>query len=238
MRALALCGGWEGHKPDVFADWLVALLEREGASVTVARSLDVLTDASTMERTDLIVPLWSSMGSRHDRSLGDMTRRQESALLEAVRRGTGIAGWHGHMADAFRDHPSYHFMIGGQFVGHPPGWPDNPVPSDDFIDYRVMICETDDPIVTGLEAFDVHAEQYYLLVDPSNKVLATTTFTGEFLPWIEGTVMPVVGTRQWGDGRVFYCSLGHGVDELELPPVKTMVRRGLLWAGRHGEGAD
>jgi hypothetical protein len=232
MRVLALCGGWEGHAPDAFADWLVALLEPEGAEVTVARSLDVLTDGTTLPATDLVVPLWSSMGSRHDQRLGDMTPKQESALLEAVRHGTGIGGWHGHMADAFRDHPSYHFMIGGQFVGHPPGWPDNPVPSDDFIDYRVTICDTGDPIVAGLEDFDVHAEQYYLLVDPSNEVLATTTFSGEHLPWIEGTVMPVTWKRRWGEGRVFYCSLGHGVDELGLPPVTTMVRRGLLWAGR------
>ena len=232
MRVLALCGGWEGHTPDAFADWLEALLDPEGAEVIVARSLDVLEDTSTLAATDLIVPLWSSMGSRHNRSLGDMTPRQEAALLDTVRKGTGIGGWHGHMADAFRDHPSYHFMIGGQFVGHPPGWPDNPVPSDDFIDYRISICESGDPIVEGLKDFEVHAEQYYLLVDPSNEVLATTTFTGEHLPWIEGTVMPVAWKRRWGEGRVFYCSLGHAVDELELAPVTTMVRRGLLWAAR------
>jgi hypothetical protein len=53
------------------------------------------------------------------------------------------------MGDAFRDHPTYHFLIGGQFVGHPPGWPDNPVPSDDFIEYDVTIVKPDDPIVAG-----------------------------------------------------------------------------------------
>lgn len=234
MRVLALCGGWEGHSPTAFADFLAALLAEDGASVTVADSLDVLDDNDALGSADLIVPLWSSMGSRHDRSLGDLTPGQERRLLDAVRRGSGIAGWHGHMGDAFRDHPSYHFMIGGQFVGHPPGWPDNPVPSDDFVDYRVHISAPLDPVVAGIQDFDVHGEQYYMLVDPGNQVLATTTFGGEHLPWIEGTVMPVAWKRHWGSGRVFYVSLGHTVEELEMPEVRTLLRRGLLWAARTG----
>ncbi len=236
MHALALCGGWEGHAPGAFTDWLEALLAEEGASLTVADSLDVLDDAAGVAWADLIVPLWSSMGSRHDRSLGDLTPTQERHLLETVRRGAGIAGWHGHMGDAFRDHPSYHFMIGGQFVAHPPGWPDNPVPSDDFVDYRVHIAAPDDPVVAGLDDFEMHGEQYYMLVDPGNRVLATTTFGGEHLPWIEGTVMPVAWKRRWGEGRVFYCSLGHSLDEFDIPQVRTMLRRGLLWAARSRSG--
>lgn len=231
MHVLALVGGWQGHTPDAFLAYLESVLSDEGASLTVARSLAVLDDADALEASDLVVPLWSSMGSRHDRALGDMTPSQERALLDAVRQGTGIAGWHGHMADAFRDHPSYHFMIGGQFVAHPPGWPDNPEPSDDFVRYRVTFVG-DDPLVQGLAAFDVRGEQYYLLVDPSNRVLATTTFGGEHLPWIEGTRMPVAWTRRWGEGRVFYCSLGHEVRELEIPQVRTLLRRGLRWAAR------
>ena len=55
------------------------------------------------------------------------------------------------------------------------------------------------------------SEQYYLHVDPSNEVLATTTFSGDYgdAPWIAGTVMPVVWKRKYGQARVFYSSLGH-----------------------------
>jgi type 1 glutamine amidotransferase len=38
------------------------------------------------------------------------------------------------MGDAFRDRPTYHFLIDGQFVAHPPGWPDNPQPAEDYIE--------------------------------------------------------------------------------------------------------
>ena len=37
-------------------------------------------------------------------------------------------------------------------------------------------------------------------VDPSNEVLATTTFSGEHAPWTKGVVMPVVWKRTHGRG--------------------------------------
>ena len=56
----------------------------------------------------------------------------------------------------------------------------------------------------GITDFDYPSEQYYMHVDPANEVLATTTFSGEHAPWIEGVVMPVVWKRRYGEGRVFY----------------------------------
>ena len=69
-----------------------------------------------------------------------------------------------------------------------------------------------------------------MLTDPSNNVLATTTFSGDHLWWIEGTVIPVTWTRRWDRGRVFYCSIGHELDDLKLPQVTEMIRRGAIWA--------
>lgn len=69
-------------------------------------------------------------------------------------------------------------------------------------------------------------------VDPSNEMLATTTFGGDILPWIEGTIMPVVWKRRWGKGKVFYCSLGHVGKDFDVPEARELVRRGLLWPTR------
>ena len=71
-------------------------------------------------------------------------------------------------------------------------------------------------------------------VDPGNEVLATTTFTGEDrdADWIKGTVMPTVWKRMWGAGKVFYTSLGHVAADFDVPEVKTIVQRGMLWAAR------
>jgi type 1 glutamine amidotransferase len=68
--------------------------------------------------------------------------------------------------------------------------------------------------------------------DPSAHVLATTTFSGEHLPWLDGVVMPAAYVRNWGEGRVFYASPGHDPDELKIPDVERLVRQGLAWAAR------
>ncbi|MDX1522499.1 MAG: ThuA domain-containing protein [Anaerolineae bacterium] len=238
MRAIFFVGGWRGHRPTVFAEWAKVLLQQQGYDVEIFDTLEPLTDPAKMQTFDLIVPIWSSARSGHRPEFGNMTREQEAGLMTAVEGGIGLAGWHGHMGDAFRDRPNYHFMVGGQFVGHPPGWPDNPDSEADFIDYQVNIAPSGDPIVAGLDDFWVHGEQYYMHVDPSNTVLATTTFSGEYLPWIEGCLMPVVWKRRWGQGRVFYCSIGHTVDELNIPEVNVLMKRGLRWASRKAEIRD
>ena len=69
-------------------------------------------------------------------------------------------------------------------------------------------------------------------VDPANQVLATTRFTGEHASWIDGVVMPVVWKRRHGKGRVFYSALGHVAREFEVPEMRTILNRGLLWAAR------
>ena len=105
-------------------------------------------------------------------------------------------------------------------MGHPGG----------IIDYRVNIIDNADPITADLDDFAMHSEQYYMHVDPSNEVLATTTFSGEHCPWIEGNVMPVVWKRTFGKGRIFYASLGHVASDFEVAEAKEIQRRGLLWA--------
>jgi hypothetical protein len=69
-------------------------------------------------------------------------------------------------------------------------------------------------------------------VDPSNEVLATTRFSGDHASWINGVVMPVVWKRRHGQGRVFYSSLGHIASEFQVPEMREILRRGLLWAAR------
>jgi type 1 glutamine amidotransferase len=44
--------------------------------------------------------------------------------------------------------------------------------------------------------------------------------------------MPVVWKRKWGEGRVFYCSLGHVAADFDVPEARELVRRGMHWAAR------
>ncbi len=135
-----------------------------------------------------------------------------------MRGGVGLAGYHGGMCDAFRESADYQFMCGGQWVAHPGG----------VIDYRVDVAKPDDPIMQGISSFPYRSEQYYMHVDPSNEVLATTTFSGEYASWTAGVVMPVVWKRKHGGGRVFFSSLGHVAAEFDVPEMKEILRRDAL----------
>jgi type 1 glutamine amidotransferase len=211
--ALMTWGGWEGHEPKQCVDIFAPYLRQQGYQVEVTDSLDCYLDKEKMLSQNLIVQVWT---------MSTITREQESGLLEAIKSGVGFAGWHGGSADSFRNSTDYQFMIGGQWVAHPGG----------VIDYEVNIIKPHDPIVAGLQDFKMHSEQYYMHVDPSNDVLATTTFSGERLPWIEGCVMPVVWKRMWGTGRVFYASVGHVAKDFEVLEAREIVQRGMLWASR------
>ena len=230
MKAIFFVGGWEGHNPTDFADWCANLLYNENFQVDIYDSLEPLEHPEKLADADVIIPIWSSARSSHKPEFGNMTKKQEDGLLKLIADGCGLAGWHGHMGDAFRDRPTYHFLIGGQFVAHPPGRPDNPIPSDDFVKYEVNICRPNDPIVKGIKSFELITEQYFMLTDASNEVLATTTFSGDHLWWIEGTVVPVIWKRRWDKGRIFYCSIGHRLEDLKIPEVTEIVKRGIMWA--------
>jgi type 1 glutamine amidotransferase len=151
--------------------------------------------------------------------MGQISPEQERGLLEAVRSGVGLAGFHGGMCDSFRNNTEYQWMTGGNWVAHPGGC----IPS-----YEVKITDPDHEITRGIPDFTLRdTEQYYLHVDPSNHVLATTTFRQ-----YHDVVMPAAWTRTWGEGRVFYASFGHTHKDFEVPEALEMVGRGMLWASR------
>ncbi len=212
-RALIVWGGWEGHEPKQCADIFTTVLEDAGFDVELSHTLDSFLESEKLHRLSLIVPIFT---------MSTITEEQEGGLLAAIKSGVGIAGWHGGMADAFRNSTEYQWMVGGQWVAHP----------GDIIDYRVNICNHHDPITAGIDDFDMHSEQYYMHTDPGNDVLATTLFSTTVAPWVNGTVMPVVWKRMYGQGRVFYSSLGHVASDFDVPEVKEIQRRGMLWASR------
>jgi type 1 glutamine amidotransferase len=213
-KALIVYGGWEGHEPRQISEILAKQLRANGFEVQMSDSLDSYLDPSLGENHLIVQHV----------TMATIAKPQLQGLLKAVRGGVGLAGMHGGLCDSFRLETEYQFMCGGQWVAHP----------GNIVDYTVDVMDPTDPIMAGIGTFRMHSEQYYMHVDPSNHVLATTTFTGEHgdADWIAGCVMPVVWKRMYGKGRVFYSSLGHVAKDLETPEVLTILTRGMLWAAR------
>lgn len=206
-NALIVQGGWEGHQPKEVAQIFAGLLREEHFNVEISDTLDSFKDTEKLAAMDLIVPIWT---------MGKIAKEQLEPLLAAVKQGgTGIAGCHGGMADSFRNEVEYQYMVGGQWVAHP---------GNDGVTYEVNIVDKNHELTKDIEDFTVVSEKYYMHVDPAIQVYATTSF--------DNVKMPVVWTKTYGKGKVYYCSLGHQANIVDMPQVRTLMKRGMLWATR------
>ena len=211
-NVLVVWGGWEGHKPSLFASHVEKWLISENANYQINNSLNAYNNFEELIKYDLII---------QSVTLGQISENQEANLVKAVRSGVGIAGAHGGLADSFRNNTNYQFMIGGQFVKHPGG------------KVKFKINMLDDELTEGLDDFEIFTEQYYLHYDPNIEIIANTKFNGETFPWIEDVVMPVSWKKTYGKGKVFYISIGHDPDEFMMHEDGwKLLTRGFVWATR------
>ena len=212
-KVLIVYGGWEGHKPKIFANKIANWLNEKKADVKLFEGTSIYSNSMIMNDLDLII--------QHI-TMGKIKEEESKGLRKAVASGVGLAGCHGGLGDSFRNDFEYQYMIGGQFVNHP----------GNQVKYEVNISDKPDPITQGIYDFKLITEQYYMHIDPKIKVLATTKFNGDHDEWIDGVEMPVVWIKPYGKGRVFYCSLGHSKDIFEIPEVWTLITRGVSWAAQ------
>ena len=112
-------------------------------------------------------------------TMSTIERDEFDGLRAAVEAGTGLAGWHGGIADSYRNTSDYLHLIGGQFACHPGKHPAERIgeQSDNYVRYRVNMlpAAADHPITAGIGDFDLVTEQYWVLTDDYIDVLATTT---------------------------------------------------------------
>ena len=226
--ALIVRGGWEGHHPVEASELFIPFLREQGFAITVEESPEVYGDAERMAATDLIVQSVTMAQISHDAVMG---------LRGAVAAGTGLAGWHGGIADSFRASADYLQLVGGQFATHPSKHPDQVLggETDNYLDHTVEMTDfgRTHEITAGIDDFALHTEQYWVLHDDLIDVLATTTHpVRPYHPWHRPIVSPAIWTRDWGDGRIFVATPGHSVDVLADPNVRTIIGRGMLWAAR------
>jgi len=227
-QALVVRGGWDGHQPVEATELFIPFLEENGFEVRVEGSTAVYADEEYLRTVDLIVQANTMTSIEGPEFLG---------LRSAIENGTGLAGWHGGIADSYRNNSDYLQLIGGQFAAHPGRHPDerSGEQSDNYVPHFIEMtaAAADHPITQGITDFELITEQYWVLHDDYNDVLATTTqAVRPWDPWTRPVTSPAIWTRQWGSGRIFVSTPGHRVEILQDTNVKTIIERGLLWASR------
>jgi hypothetical protein len=220
-KALIVQGGWDGHEPQLTSKRFAGYLREEGFQAEISDTLDVFAELPPLLELDLIVACWT---------MGEIKWEYVKNIAQAVGTGVGIAGCHGGMCDSFRNDTEWQFITGGQWVSHPGG---------DGVEYTVSINHGSSPIIEGIKDFRVKSEHYYLHIDPAVEVLATTAFPA--VPYYhisnKPVAMPIAWTKYWGNGRVYYTSLGHHDDVFDVPEAALLMKRGMLWAAEGKEYA-
>jgi len=201
IRTLLLVGG-PIHNHMEIGDVVEALLKKSGKfEVTRVNSdLNALL-AERIRPYDLIVFYWTTES---------ITEEQKRGLMNHIAAGKGFVTFHSG-ADSFRGDPDYRAFVGGHFIGHPK-----------YRTYQVSVTETKSPITEGIDEFMITDEQYFLDFDPRVEVLANALH--------KGGLMPVLWTKSWGKGRVFYSALGHDRKACEQQMFQKLLLRGALWA--------
>lgn len=218
-RILLLTGGarnHHGYRDQAF--YLANALEDTGRyEVTLAEDASIL-ESPALKKYDLLIV----NADRRDDEF-KFTQDQQKALLDYVKSGHGYVSIHGADNAAPDWIPAWREMLGGVFSHI--GLPDSKTKKGTF---KIKIVKTDDPIVRGIEDFEIKDELYYhIQMQPGVEPLATTDH--------DGGTWPVAWTRTYGEGRVFHTPLGHrdfgpGKDDpLHNPSLLKMVIQGVDW---------
>ena len=182
----------------------------------------------TLAPYNLVVVNYYNRGDR-DR-WGD---RANAALEEFVRSGKGLVLYHLALG-AFDGWTDYEKMSGGN-------WRPNNGHHSARHDFTVDIKDTEHPITRGLKSFRVTTDELYANLrwqpEGSFHVLATAyddhaLYNGKARQPIPGAGIdqPMMWTTQYGTGRVFVTTLGHGPGEVKQAGFGTTFARGAEWA--------
>ena len=144
-----------------------------------------------------------------------------------------------HASNSVRDNKILPELLGSRFLAHPP-----------YRHFPVSIARADDPLLAGIEPFEVNDELYVIEPNGDIDVLLHTRWGGTAMgQTFAETMQPLMYRHRVGKGGVLYLALGHSAREFDVPahpgadqaglrgpwdlPVyKELVRRGIEWASK------
>ena len=141
--------------------------------------------------------------------------RLKKSLVDFVKSGKGLIGTHS-ATDTYKKWKDFNDMMGGAFAGHP--W---------HTKIRVKNLEPGHPLNAAFAGkdFEIADEIYQFRKDTASadERRMLLSLSGEIVDKGKGNtgkegLYPIAWLDKYGDGRIFYCSLGHR-DEIYWNPV-------------------
>ena len=152
--------------------------------------------------------------------------KQRAALMDFIKGGKGICGIHA-ATDNFYDWPEGAEMMGGLFAGHPWGGGGT---------WAVKIDEPEHPLNKGFAGRGfLIKDEIYKMRDPYSRerlriLVSLDMSKSRNKKGREDDDNAIAWIREFGDGRVFYCSLGHNNEIFWTPPILQHYLDGVQYA--------
>jgi len=214
---MTLCMGFKHDTVPLSKEIVKKIGESSGAfETTVTEEVGAFT-AENLKNYDAV--MFNTTGEL------PMTDAQKQALTDFVKSGHGFIAVHS-ATDTFYMWEPYMKIIGGYFNGHP--WHEKVTlevvdPASPLVSFLGKSFEISDEIyqVSDFQADDTHV---LLRLDPNGTNMKKPGVQHRFYGW------PVVWTRRYGKGRVYYNGLGHDKEVWENPEYQKMLLMGIQWA--------
>ena len=237
--------GFRHSSIEIGAYALVLMGEKTGAYESVHTEDEAWFEADKLKEFDAVVFLnttgnvfrpkdWPEDAA--EREAAEQTEeRLKQNLVDFVKQGGGLVGIHS-ATDTYHRWPEFIDMMGGRFAGHP--WHEL---------VRLRNLEPDHPVNRSFDGkdFDVADEIYQFDEgtagrDERRMLLA---LSGEIEDLGKGRYgkegfYPVSWVRGYGEGRNFYCSLGHREEIYWNPLVMKHYLAGIQYAMGDLEAPD
>jgi type 1 glutamine amidotransferase len=189
-----------------------ALSQQSGITTTLSDDKSILASPALNDYDVVVLGTGFTRRERlpdgTSRIVSELTDEQANGLLAYVRSGHGFVGIHG---TGWWIGGEFVKLVGGHANWHPPG-----------LEFTVKIDDPNHPITSGISPFTVQDEIYMSAWDPTIHVLASATWSDR--------QHPMAWTHAYGEGRVFYTTLGHGPSTFENPTMQQLLANGVRWA--------
>lgn len=213
MNILVLSGS--NHRFAESAAVIQGFLQNQpGLTVTLSEDKGVLETPALASYDALVFGTGFTRSTRLDdgtvKREPDLTSAQEAGLFNYVASGKGLVGIHG---SAWWVDGRAMELLGGAANWHPPG-----------LTFTVNIDDSHHAITQGITDFEVEDEIYISAYAPTVHILASAQW--------QGRAFPMAWTKTYGQGRVFYTTLGHGPGTFARAAMQQVIIQGVRWAAQ------
>jgi uncharacterized protein len=149
---------------------------------------------------------------------GELPVSDRQTLKRFVRRGGAFIGTHS-ASDTFHSWPAFERLLGGEFLRH------------GAVQEGRLIIEQRNDITRGLPRSFRLTDEFYEFASPvPTRTRVLVRLDPDSVPDEMGTDIPLVWTRRYGSGRVFYDALGHQPQTWHDAVNTRILARGVAWA--------